>query len=66
MITPIFLTINIHIGLTRLLEVGPSNAKYDLDKKLRKGCTNVDWGDDDEIEGAMAADNNEKNDEKDP
>ena len=64
--TPILLTIGIHIGPTSLLEVGPSNAKYDSEERLREECTDTDWGDDGEIEEAMAADNNEDNDKDNP
>ena len=63
--TLILLTIGMHIGPTRLLNVGLLNAQYDSERKLYEGCTGADWGDDSEIEEAMAADNNEDNDTKD-
>ena len=63
--TPILLTIGMHIGSTRFLELGFPNAKYDLESKLREGCTDRDWGDNGEIEEAIAADNDENNDEED-
>ena len=40
-VTPILLTIGMHIGLTRLLEVGLPNAKYDSEEKLHKEYTGV-------------------------
>ena len=40
--TPILLTIGMHIGPTRFLEVGPPNAKYDLERRLCKRCTGAD------------------------
>lgn len=64
MATPIFLTIGMYIGLTKLLKVGPFNAEYDFEEKFCEGCTGVDWGNDDEIKEAMAADNNKNDDEK--
>lgn len=64
--TPILLTIGLHIGPTRLLEVGPPNAVYDLEERLHEGCTGADWGDEGEIEEAMTADNDEDDDAKDP
>ena len=63
---PILLTIGMHIRPTRFLEVGPPNAQYDVRGRLRKRCTDVDWGDDGEIKEAMAADNNKDDDEEDP
>lgn len=66
MATLIFLTISIHIGPTRLLEVVFPNIKYDLEEKLHEGCTSTDWGNDDKIKEVMAANNNEDNNEKDP
>ena len=64
MATPTLLTIGMQIGPTRLLEVGPPNAKYDLEGRLREGCTSADWGNNGETEEAMAADNNKDDDEK--
>ncbi len=37
----IFLTIGMHIGLTRLLEVHPPNAEYDLEWRLCEGYIGV-------------------------
>lgn len=65
MTTPILLTIDMHIGLTKLLEVGPPNAKYNLEERLREGYTGMDWGNKGEIEEAMATDNNKDNDNED-
>lgn len=42
--TPILVTISMHIVLTRLLEVGPINIKYDLEKRLSTGYTCANWG----------------------
>ena len=61
---PIFLTIRMHIGPTRLLEVSPSNAEYDLEGKLNKRCTGANWGDDGEIKEAMAADDDKDDNEE--
>lgn len=65
MATPIFLTINLHIRLTKLLEVGSLNTKYDLEEKLCEKCTDADLGDDSEIEMAMAVDNDKDDNEED-
>lgn len=40
--TPIFFTIGIHIGPTRLLKVGLPNAEYDLEEKVCEGYTSAD------------------------
>lgn len=53
-----------HIGLTKLLKVSPSNAEYNSEKRLREECTGADWGDNNEIEKAMATDNNKDDNEK--
>lgn len=65
MATPIFLTISIYIGPTRLLELGLVNAKYDSEEIFCKEYTSADWGDDGEIDKAMAINNNKKNDKGD-
>ena len=62
--TPIISTIGIYIKPTRLLELGPPNTEYNLEKRLCKGCTSVNWGNKDEIKEAMAAKNKKNNDEK--
>lgn len=54
-----------HIRPTRLLEVGPPNAEYDLKERLRKRCTGGDCGNNGKIEEAMAADNNKDDDKED-
>lgn len=54
-----------YIEPTRLLKVDSPNVKYDLEEKFYEGCTGADWGNDSEIEKAMAADNNKDNNEKD-
>ena len=66
MANPIFLIIGMHIGLSRLLEVGLSNAKYDWNGRFCKGYTSADWVDDGKIEEAMAANNNKDDDKKNP
>ena len=63
---PIFLIIGIHIGLTRLLKVGPPNAEYNSEKRFWERCTSANWDDDGEIEEPMAANNNKKDDKKHP
>ena len=60
-----FLTIDMYIGSTRLLEVISSNAKYDLEEKFHEGYTGADWGNEGKIK-AIAIDNNKNNDDKDP
>lgn len=65
MVISILLTIDMHIGPTRLLEFGLLNAKYYLKKRLYKGYTGADWGDEGEIEEAIATDDNKDNDEED-
>ena len=61
----IFLTIDMYIGSTRLLEVNPPNTKYDLEEKFHEGYIGADWDNEVEIE-AIAIDNNKNNDDKDP
>lgn len=63
---PILLTIGMHIGPTKLLEVGPPKAKYNSERRLRKGCIGVDWGDQGEIAVVMAAGDDKDDDDKDP
>lgn len=66
MVTSIFLTINIHIEPTRLLEIGLPNAEYDLKERICEGYTNNDLGYDGQIEEAIAADNNKNDNKEDP
>lgn len=54
------------IELTRFLEVGSSNAEYDLEEKPCKGCTSADWSNEGEIKEVIAADNNKDNDDENP
>ena len=61
--TPILLTISMHIEPTRLSKVVSLNVEYDSEGRLRERCTGADWGNDGEIEEAMAADI-EKDDDK--
>lgn len=65
MATSIFLIIGLHIGPTRLLEVGPPNVKYDSKERFYEEYTSANWGDKSEIEEVMTANNNEDNDEED-
>lgn len=65
MVMSIFLTIGMYIGQTRLLEVGFSNAKYNLESKLCKEYIIADYNNDDEIKKAIIADNNKDDDEED-
>lgn len=65
MAIPIFLTISMYIGPTRLLKVDLPNVNYNFEGGLRERYTNADWSDYSEIKEAIAADNNENNDEKD-
>lgn len=64
-ITPILLTIGMHIEPTRLLENIHLNSKYDSKKKFCKKCTNTNWDDDSKIKNDIAADNVEANNEED-
>lgn len=63
---PIFLTIGMYIGPTRLFEVGPPKAVYDSERRLHEGCIGVDWGDQGEIAVVMAAGNDKDDNDKDP
>lgn len=54
-----------HIRPTRVLKVGPSNAKYNLEGKVREEYSGADWGDNSEIEEAMAANDNKDDDQED-
>lgn len=60
----IFLVIYIEIGLTRLLEDGFLNVKYDLEEKLHGECVSLDWVDNAETEEAMAMIKNNKDEVK--
>lgn len=63
--TPIFLLLRMHIGLTKLLEDGASNANFNAKRKFRPGFTGFDWDKRCEIERAIAADKDNE-DEEDP
>ncbi len=54
-----------HIRPIRLLEIGSLIAEYDLEKRLCKGCTSVDWENEDEIKEVMAPGNNEDDHDED-
>lgn len=58
------LTIGMYIRPTRLLEVGLFNVEYDSVGKLYGRCTDVDWGNEGKIEEAMAATDDNKDDDK--
>lgn len=64
MATPILLTIGMHIQPTRLFEFGPLSVEYDLQGRLREGCTDANWDDEGEIED-MTNDDDKDNDDKD-
>lgn len=67
MATPIFQTIDKYVGPTKLLEMDPSNAKYNSEKRLYERCIDTDLDDKTEIEKSMAtADNNKDNNKEDP
>lgn len=63
MVTSIFLTISMHIRPTKLLKVGPLNARYNFKKRLCKKYMGTNWDNDSKIKGTMITDNN-KNNEK--
>ena len=63
--TSIFLTIGMHIRPTRLLEVGLLTAEYDSKGRLRERCTSANWGDDNEIEEVVVADDDKDDNEED-
>lgn len=65
MATPILLTIDMYIEMTRFLEVGLPNAKYDLEKKICKKCISANQGNIDKIKKVMAADNSKNNNKED-
>ena len=52
------------IRLTEFLEVSPSNAQYDSERRLREKCNVANWSDDSEIKEAIATDVNEDDDEE--
>ncbi len=54
-----------HIGPTTLLEDSAPNAEFDAERRLRPGSTGLDWDERGEIEGAIATDEDSK-DEEDP
>ena len=65
--TPILLTISMHMRPTRFLEFGPPNAEYNSAERPLGKATGINWGDNGEIEEAMAAtDKDEDDDEEDP
>ena len=67
MANAILLTIGMHVGPTRFLEFKPPDAEYDSTGRQLGGHTSVDWDDDSEIKKAMAAaDNNKDDDKEDP
>lgn len=53
-----------HIRLTKFLEVGLFNGKYDLKERLHEEYTGTCWSNDDEIKEIMAVDNNKNNNEE--
>lgn len=61
---PIILAIGMHNRLTTLVEVGFSNADYDSKRRLRKGCTSANWGNDREIKKAIALEDNKDDDKE--
>lgn len=63
MTTTIFLTISRHIKLTRFLEVGFSNAKYNFERSFFKRYIDEDQSDNRKIKQVMIADHNKNNDE---
>lgn len=62
---PIFLTLGMHIRPTKILKVGPLNARYELERRHYEGCINAKWGNKDEIERVMAADDNNNDNKED-
>ncbi len=62
---PILLVLRMHIGPTRFLEDGAPNAEFDADGKLRTWSTGLDW-DDSAVPEAIAAVEDNKNEEEDP
>ena len=66
MATLIFLIIGMHIGPTRLLEVGSSNTKYNSKGRFYKECIVANWCDHGKIEKTIAADDDEDDDKEAP
>lgn len=54
-----------YIRLTRFLEVGFFNAKYNLEKKLCERYTSMDWSNQNKIKEVITVKNNENNNKKD-
>lgn len=64
-IISIFLVICMHIRLTRLLENGTSDIKYDSKKRLHGKCISLDLSDNAKLEKAFAMNNENENEVKD-
>lgn len=63
-IVPILIVLHIYIRPTRFLELnGAPNAKIDMDKKLCKRLTGLNWNDGAKIEEAIAMEDDNKNEE---
>ena len=62
----IFLVLCMHIGLTRLLENGAFNDKFDADRRLCLGSTSLDWDDGAKIKDVITVNKDNKDEEKDP
>lgn len=54
-----------HIGPIKFLIMNLPNAKYNLEKRLYKEYTSINWYKNDEIEETIAVDNNKNDNEED-
>ena len=63
---PISLVLHIYIRLTKSLQNGTLNAKFDTKRKLYPGFTDLDWNDNAKIEEAITVNKYNKDEEKDP
>lgn len=62
----VLIVLRMHIEITRLLEDGAPSAKWEADSRLRTESTGLGWDNNADIEEAIAADEDNKNEEKNP
>lgn len=65
-IAPIFLILHIYIRPTRLLKDRIPNTEFDADEKLYPRSIGLDWDDSGKIEEAIATDEDDEDEKKDP
>lgn len=59
----IFLVLHIQIKLTRLLENGALNTKFDTEERLYPGSSGLDWDEKGKIEKVIVTDKDNKDEE---